>query len=71
MHLRACVSEECGHGKGAVSEALSDTLRYINLVGLATGLVTLRGPMRLCTCVSEEGGENVGARTTLRSDVLQ
>jgi hypothetical protein len=71
MHLRAWVSEEGGDGEGAGSQALSDTLRYINLAGLATGLVTLRGPMRLCACVSEEGGENAGARATLRSDVLQ
>ena len=33
MHLRACVSEEHGDGEGAVSQALSDTLRYINLAG--------------------------------------
>jgi hypothetical protein len=40
MHLRACVSEQGGDGEGAGSQALSDTLRYINLAGLATGLVT-------------------------------
>ena len=33
MHLRACVSEKRGDGEGAGSEELSDTLRYINLVG--------------------------------------
>ena len=52
---------------------LSDTLRCINLAGLAIGLVALRGPMHLCACVSEERGENAGASVTvihLRSDVL-
>ena len=49
---------------------LSDTLRYINLAGLAIGLVTLCGPMQLCVCENEESGEKVGVRTTLRSDVL-
>ena len=70
MKLRGCVSEERGDGEGEGSESLSDTLRYINLAGLATGLVTLRGPMHLCACVSEESGENAGARATLRSGVL-
>ena len=42
MHLRACVSEERGDGEGAGSQALSDTLRYINFAGLAIGLVALR-----------------------------
>jgi hypothetical protein len=41
MHLRACVSEERGDGEGAGSYAPSHTLRYINLAGLATGLVAL------------------------------
>jgi hypothetical protein len=41
--LCVCVSEERGEGTG--SEALSDTLRYINLAGLAIGLVKLRAPM--------------------------
>jgi hypothetical protein len=70
MHLRAYVSEEREDGEGAGSQALSDTLRYINPAGLAIGLVTLRGTMHLCACVSEESGENAGARATLRSDVL-
>jgi len=48
------VSEEGGDGEGAGSQALSDTLRYINLAGLVIGLVTLRGLMHLCACVSEE-----------------
>jgi hypothetical protein len=49
MHLCACVSEERGNGEGAGSQALSDTLRYINLAGLATGLVASRlRPMHLC-----------------------
>ena len=69
MHLCACVSEEGGNGEGAGSQALSDTLRYINLAGLAIGLVTLRGLMHLRACVSEERGENTCARATLRSDV--
>jgi hypothetical protein len=64
------VSEEGGNGEGAGSQARSDTLIYINLAGLAIGLVTLRGPMHLCACVSEESGENAGARATLRPDVL-
>jgi hypothetical protein len=61
MHLRACVNEEGGDGKGAGSQSLSDTLRYINLADLATGLVALRRPMHLCACVSEEGGDGEGA----------
>jgi hypothetical protein len=42
MHLCACVSEEGKDGEGAGSQELSDTLRYINLAGLAIGLVTFR-----------------------------
>ncbi len=53
MKLRGCVSEERGDGEGEGSEALSDTLRYINLAGLATGLVPLGGPMYLRVCESE------------------
>jgi hypothetical protein len=49
MHLCACMSEERGDGEGAGAQALSDTLRYINLAGLATGLVASRlRPMHLC-----------------------
>jgi hypothetical protein len=33
------VSEERGDGEGADSEELSDTRRYINLAGLAMGVV--------------------------------
>jgi hypothetical protein len=69
MHLCVCVSER-GDVEGAGSQALSDTLRYINLAGLALGLVALRGPMHLCACVSEERGESAGAHGTLQSDVL-
>jgi len=41
IHLQTCVNEERGDGEGSGSEVLSDTLRYINLTGLAIGLVAL------------------------------
>ena len=41
MHLRACVIEEPGDGEGADSQALSDALRYINLVDSSIVMVTL------------------------------
>ena len=53
MHLCVCVIKEGGDGKGAGSQSLSDTFRYINLAGLTTGLVTLRGPILF----SLEGGD--------------
>jgi hypothetical protein len=62
MHLCVCVREERGDVEGAGSQALSDTLRFINLAGLALGLVALRGTMHLCVCVREERGESAGAR---------
>jgi hypothetical protein len=71
MHLRACVSEEGADGEGAGSQALSDTLRYINLAGLATGLVKLRGPMHLCACVSEECEDGEGAGSQALTDTLR
>jgi len=49
---------------------LSDTLRYINLAGLAIGLVALRGPMHLCACVSEKHGDGEGAGSQALSDAL-
>ena len=49
---------------------LSDTLRYINLAGLAIELVALRGPMHLCACVSEEHGDGEGAGSQALSDTL-
>jgi len=64
-YLCACVSEE-----GAASQAPSDTLGYINLAGLAIGLVALRGPMHLCACVSEEGGDGESAGSQALSDTL-
>ena len=45
------VSEERGDGEGADSEELSDARRYINLAGLAMGLVVWREPRHLCVCV--------------------
>jgi hypothetical protein len=39
MHLCTCVSEECGDGQGADSEApslLSYTIRYVSLAELGT-----------------------------------
>ncbi len=57
MYLCVCVREDLGDGEDEDSESLSDTLRYINLVGVVMGLVTCRGPMYLCTCVSEERGD--------------
>ena len=50
---------------------LSDTLRYSNLVGLATDLVASRGPMHLCACVSEERGDGEGAGSQALSDTLR
>jgi hypothetical protein len=68
MHL----SEERGDGEGAGSETRSDTLRHINLAGLAIGPVTLRGPMHLCACVSEERGDGEGAGSeALSTDTLR
>ncbi len=40
MHLRACVREERGDGEGEGSQALSDTLRYINLAGRAIAIIS-------------------------------
>jgi hypothetical protein len=57
MYLCVCVGEDLGDGEDEDSESLSDTLRYINLVGVVMGLVTCRGPMYLCKCVSEERGD--------------
>jgi hypothetical protein len=63
--LCACVSEEGGDGKGAVSETpslLSYILRYVSLAELGTLCrVGLRDPMPLCTGVSEEGGDGEDA----------
>ena len=50
---------------------LSDTLRYINLAGLAADLVASRGPMHLCACVSEERGDGEGAGAQALSDTLR
>jgi hypothetical protein len=71
MHLRACVSEDCGDGEAAGSQALSDTLRYIDLNGLVIGLVALRGPIYLRTCVSKEGGDGEGAGSQSLSDTFR
>jgi hypothetical protein len=71
LYLRACVSEQGGDGEGAGSQALSDTLRYINLAGVAIGLVTLPGPMHLCACVSKECGDGEGAGSQALSDTLR
>ena len=60
MYLCACVSKEGVDREGVVSQSLSDTFRYINLAGLGTGLVALRGPMHLCVCVSEDRGDGEG-----------
>ena len=54
-----------------VSQSLSDTLRYISLVGLVTGLVDLSGPIHLCPCVSEEGGDGEGPGSQTLSDTLR
>ena len=50
---------------------LSDTVRYINLAGLAIGLVALRGPMHLCACESEERGDGEGAGSQALSGTLR
>ena len=50
---------------------LSDTLRYINLAGLAIGLVTLCGPMHLCVCVNEESVDGEGGDSQTLSDTLR
>ena len=50
---------------------LSDTLRCINLAGLAIELVALRGPMHRCACVSEERGDGEGAGSQALSDTLR
>jgi hypothetical protein len=62
--------KERGDGEGAGSQSLSDTFRYINLAGLGTGLVALRGPMHLGACVSEEAGDGEGAGSQALSDTL-
>ena len=54
--------------EGVVSEGLSDTFRYINLVELDVGLVVLCGPMHLCVCVSEELGRGE-SDVTLITDI--
>ena len=60
-----------GDGQGEGSEVLSDTLRYLNLTDLVTGLVSLCGPMNQCTCVREEGGDGQGAGSEALSDTLR
>ena len=62
-----------GEGRrwGVYAPVLSDTLRYSNLVGLATDLVASRGPMHLCACVSEERGDGEGAGSQALSDTLR
>ncbi len=55
------MNKEGGDGEGTDSKSLSDTFRYINLSGLVTGFLALRGPIHLCDCVSEEGGDGEGA----------
>ena len=50
---------------------LSDTLRYINLAGLAADLVASRAPMHLCACVSEERGDGEGAGAQALSETLR
>ena len=49
---------------------LSNTLKYINLAGVAIGLVALRGPMHLRACVSEKRGDREGAGLYAPSDTL-
>ena len=53
--------------QGKVVSTASDTLRYINLTGLARDidLVPLCGRIHLCECVREErgDGEGVGSQT--------
>ncbi len=49
---------------------LSNTLKYINLTGVAKGLVALRGPMHLSASVSEKGGDGEGAGSYEPSDTL-
>jgi hypothetical protein len=71
MNLFVCVRKEGGNGKGTDSESLSDTFRYINLTGLFTGLVALRGPMDLFACVNEEGGDGEVAGSQALSDALK
>ena len=39
---------------------LSNTLKYINLVGVSIGLVALCGPIHRCPCVSVKHGDGEG-----------
>ena len=50
---------------------LSNTLKYINLAGVAIGLVALRGPMYLRVCVSEKRGDGEGDGSYAPSDTLE
>ena len=71
MEQGKVVSRGEGRGYGVCAPVLSDTLIYINLAGLATGLVASRGPMHLCACVSEERGDGEGAGSQALSDTLR
>ena len=44
------------------SHSLGGVIKYtcINLTGLVTGLVALRGPKHLCACVSEKHESSFG-----------
>jgi hypothetical protein len=50
---------------------ISNTLKYINLTGLALRLVALRGPMHRRACVSETRRDEEGAVSRPPSDILE
>ncbi len=60
----------CGRQTGISGSTGSNTLKYINLVGVAIGLVVLRGPMHLRACVIEKRGDGEGAGSYVLSDIL-
>jgi hypothetical protein len=62
------VSKKRGDREETGSYAPSDTLGYMNLAGVAIGLVELRGPMHLRACVSEECGDGEGLGSQTLSD---
>ena len=50
---------------------ISNALKYINLAGVVTGLVALRGPMHLRASVREKRGNGDGPDSYAPSDTLR